>query len=148
MNRLLAASIKLRGAQKDYLSDPKDQRSELKGARVGAAAEELDVAIALEKSTPAAPGIDLEQFRLLANSWIVEAAGIAAEAKHACADELLALIDASPKGGSDWEATDADIAAWVARNDLSGSFGSKTDARTAFEDARSAELATSAEGDR
>lgn len=49
-------------------------------------------------SPMAAPGIDLEQFRLLANSWIVEAAGIAAEAKHACADELLALIDASPKG--------------------------------------------------
>ncbi len=52
-------------------------------------------------STPAAPGIDLEQFRRLANSWIVEAAGVAAETKHACADELLALIDASPKGGSD-----------------------------------------------
>lgn len=49
----------------------------------------------------------------------------------------------SPKGGSDWEASDADIAAWVARNDLGGSFGSKTDARAAFEDARSAEQATS-----
>ncbi|MGE4408429.1 hypothetical protein [Pseudomonas sp.] len=47
----------------------------------------------------------------------------------------------SPKGGSDWEATDADIAAWQQRHDLAGAFGSKTDARAAFEDARSAESA-------
>jgi len=47
----------------------------------------------------------------------------------------------SPKGGRDWEATDADIAAWQQRHDLAGAFGSKTDARAAFEDARSAESA-------
>lgn len=41
----------------------------------------------------AAPAIDLEQFRRLAYGWVVEAGGVAADVKHACADELLALID-------------------------------------------------------
>ncbi|HGM6769883.1 TPA: hypothetical protein ACKQAW_000403 [Stenotrophomonas maltophilia] len=36
--------------------------------------------------------------------------------------------------------TDADVRAWVERNDLGGSFGSLTDARCAFDDARSAHL--------
>ncbi|MBN8791739.1 MAG: hypothetical protein J0I01_05870 [Stenotrophomonas nitritireducens] len=54
---------------------------------------------------------------------------------------LDALPPVSPKGGSDWEATDADISAWQQRHDLAGAFGSKTDARAAFEDARSAESA-------
>lgn len=59
--------------------------------------------------------------------------------------EAISMLDAIPKGGSDWVATDADIAGWVARHDLAGAFGSKTDARCAFEDARSAEQAASAE---
>jgi len=36
--------------------------------------------------------------------------------------------------------TDEDVKAWVERNDLGGSFGSLTDARCAFDDARSAHL--------
>jgi len=105
-------------------------------------------------STPAAPGIDLEQFRELEGKcqriqenrdfWHGVAEKLREELFEA-REELAKKIDASPKGGSDWEATDADISAWVARNDLGGSFGTKTDARAAFEDARSAEQATSAE---
>ena len=37
--------------------------------------------------------VDLERLRSLARSWIVEAGGTVADTKHACADELLALID-------------------------------------------------------
>ena len=52
-------------------------------------------------STPAAPGIDLEQFRSSVNlaREVMRIAG----AKHALPelDRLLALIDASPQGASD-----------------------------------------------
>ncbi|HFF6210387.1 TPA: hypothetical protein ACGCHH_000299 [Stenotrophomonas maltophilia] len=40
-----------------------------------------------------AQAVDLGPFRSLARSWIVEAGGTVADTKHACADELLALID-------------------------------------------------------
>ncbi|MCO7469462.1 hypothetical protein NJG16_05265 [Stenotrophomonas maltophilia] len=45
-----------------------------------------------------AQAVDLGQFRDLARSWIVEAGGTAADTKHACADELLALIDGKAVG--------------------------------------------------
>jgi|GEM_PF-3660698 len=106
-------------------------------------------------STPAAPGIDLGELAELLRIWLCNFdSGVRPDddsepEEAALWDRIERIrqqaIDASPKGGSDWEATDADVAAWVARNDLGGSFGSKTDARTAFEDARSAEQATSAE---
>ncbi len=63
-------------------------------------------------STPAAPGIDLRQFRSAVEAWKRDAesrhhAGeIFPEQEDAIweeADRLLALIDASPKGGSDAE---------------------------------------------
>lgn len=47
----------------------------------------------LGNSEQLAPATDLEQFRRLAHGWVVEAGGVAADVKHACADELLALID-------------------------------------------------------
>jgi hypothetical protein len=40
-----------------------------------------------------AQAVDLGPLRSLARSWIVEAGGTVADTKHACADELLALID-------------------------------------------------------
>ncbi|MCU1021449.1 hypothetical protein [Stenotrophomonas maltophilia] len=56
-----------------------------------------------------------------------------------------ALLVGGPTGGTAQavdlgQFTDADVRAWVERNDLGGSFGSLTDARCAFDDARSAHL--------
>ncbi len=45
-----------------------------------------------------AQAVDLGQLRSLARSWIVEAGGTVADTKHACADELLALIDSQAVG--------------------------------------------------
>lgn len=47
---------------------------------------------------PPAQAVDLGQFRSLARSWIVEAGGTVDDTKHACADELLALIDGKAVG--------------------------------------------------
>lgn len=44
--KLLQAAIKLREAQRDYLSDPERSRSELKGQKVATAAAQLDLVIA------------------------------------------------------------------------------------------------------
>jgi hypothetical protein len=47
---------------------------------------------AAEEYKPA-QAVDLGPLRSLARSWIVEAGGTVADTKHACADELLTLID-------------------------------------------------------
>lgn len=49
-------------------------------------------------AAPPAQAVDLGPFRSLARSWIVEAGGTVADTKHACADELLALIDSQAVG--------------------------------------------------
>jgi len=79
---------------------------------------------------------DRVEFALRDAGFDLDEAAFVAEAASVAKGDL-----DSPKGGSDWEATDADIAAWQQRHDLVGAFGSKTDARAAFEDARSAESA-------
>lgn len=43
---LIEAAIELRQRQRDYLADPRDQRSNEKGRLVGVAAERVDAALA------------------------------------------------------------------------------------------------------
>lgn len=66
-----------------------------------------------------------------------------------CRARALLLVEQAmgfPSGGlpaqgiDQGQFTDADVRAWVERNDLGGSFGNFTDARCAFDDARSAHL--------
>ncbi|KOQ69943.1 hypothetical protein [Stenotrophomonas maltophilia] len=66
----------------------------------------------------------------------------AAEAAAYCEDDEQPVpLFRSPAQAVDLgQFTDADVRAWVERNDLGGSFGSLTDARCAFDDARSAHL--------
>lgn len=68
-------------------------------------------------------------------------AGVAAEHRDYKNCTVVPVYRAPPAQGIDLgKFTDADVRAWVERNDLGGSFGSFTDARCAFDDARSAHL--------
>lgn len=53
-------------------------------------------------SNPAAPGIDLEQFRIAVQAYLFRQQEFGSVAGIAEGKRLLALIDASPKGGSDY----------------------------------------------
>ncbi|AWB79598.1 TPA: Lar family restriction alleviation protein [Stenotrophomonas maltophilia] len=77
---------------------PTDWRNELltlaeHHAPIPAFARSAMRVIARSMPAPPAQAVDLGRLRDLARSWIVEAGGTAADTKHACADELLALID-------------------------------------------------------
>lgn len=54
--------------------------------------------VGYELAEKPAQAVDLGKLHDLARSWIVEAGGTAADTKHACADELLALIDSQAVG--------------------------------------------------
>lgn len=79
-----------------YYMDPPDGGSVSLGEQVKRMAE--DAALwRKHSSTPAAPGIDLEQFRdAVIDAWRASESGTKVESKL---DAVLALIDASPKGG-------------------------------------------------
>jgi hypothetical protein len=83
---------------------PADLRENIKALRTYANGYYVrrDEVLAAIESTPAAPGIDLEQFReavFMAQAFDKRMAGNKPDY-----DALLALIDASPKGGSDEDA--------------------------------------------
>ncbi len=77
------------------------QTAERLAERGGFGVKEMDMFLPgwrdMAEGSPA-QAVDLGQFRDLARSWIVEAGGAVADTKHACADELLALIDSKAVG--------------------------------------------------
>ena len=104
-DRVLSQIIDQRDRYHEVADELADHLARITGVEIG---EHSSVncpwqnAIEAAETHSPAQGIDPGQFERLANSWIVEAAGAAAEAKHACADELLALIyqrDAAPGVG-------------------------------------------------
>ena len=85
-----------------FLKQPGQRRMTIKDAQEVAAAHLPYVESLVHRSqgyaAPPAQAVDLGQFRSLARSWIVEAGGTVADTKHACADELLTLIDSQAVG--------------------------------------------------